>query len=451
MTDHKQYVNVDPESSDERREIQQARAGKNIRLTASIDKQVEGVPIVFEIRTGDDNINSGLDDANFSFGERAVHFMRSIFRGGFQNPGVLRRRVLTNDEGEATIDFVLSECGGDEFEAKAFLRGRESDALFSDKYIVWRRVYYQISRFRQSPKGQGRTGALSEIPNFSWSSIEREFRDRRHNVELVDESSQDLIDRADANVITRANHHRAATRRARDGYDSRREPLAMRVVLVNMIAESETIEARYSGVRKRAAANFRLPDRRRLWLDESVEINTDFFVGGQWRFASGENRSWHNLDSQHVSSAGSSRVRIEMDHIPGDNVTLQFRLTLRVNKSNTNGLSWYNTIWIAHRVMHRGVRRTSLKESTTVHETGHFIGMTDDEQSTHYTEHGHRGNHCSTGLSDAERERDSYSGLSGTCVMFGESASGRSSQFCSTCDPFVRTRRIRLRRMPSNW
>ncbi len=456
MTDHKQYVNVDPARANERREIRRPRAGKTVHLAARINKQVEGVPIIFEIKSGRHNVNRALEDANFSPGERRRHARQRASNAGFQNPGIARRRVLTDAQGEATIDFILSENGGDEFEVKAFIRGQESNELLSDKFIVWRRVYYQVSRFRQSRQGVGRRGVLTEIPNFSWGSIVQEFRDRRHNIELEDESSRDLIDRIDANVITRANNHRTATRRARDGYNARREPLAMRVVLVNMIAKSETVELTFNQVRENQPRTLRIPRGRKLWIDKSKEIKTDFLVDAQWRYEGGRDRAWRNLDAQYVSAVGNNQVRVEMDRIPRRHVFHVFRrveikLTVRVNKGNTNGLSWYNTIWIAHRIMHRGVRATNLKKSTTVHETGHFIGMAASGQSTHYTGRGHTGPHCSTGLSAANRARSSYRGMSGTCVMFGESAPGRSGRFCSTCDPFVRTRRIRLRRMPRSW
>ena len=83
--------------------------------------------------------------------------------------------------------------------------------------------------------------------------------------------------------------------------------------------------------------------------------------------------------------------------------------------------------------------------------TGHFIDMVPSAQATHYKNHGHQGGHCTTGLSDADKKKSSYSGLPGTCVMFGENAVGRSNEFCATCDPSVRKSPIKRSGMPAAW
>jgi len=431
MAEYKQYVNLDPSKPDEINEIKSRRTGTYIMLVAKLNKKVEGVPIIFDIKPGTNNIDK-----------------RKI-----------RKRRVTDKSGNAKLLFQVSKNGGDEWTFEAFIKrksGKKGKVLVSDKYIVWRRIYYQISRFKSGPRGRGRTDPtpLWEIPNFDWTPIKNEFKDRHHNIELIDDSSIDLITRR-CNILMSDEDYKKS---AREGYNSKREPVCMRVVLVNMIAEKGAFNYFFGTVVENKPI---IKDiGRYLWIDESNEIKKDFLISAEWRYYSGSDTSWKPLDPKYIDSVGSHRIRINNQNIPkkwfldifGERKAM-IRLKLNVLKSSTNGVSWYNSIWIAHENMHKGLRPISQKQATTVHETGHFIGMVPAGQSTHYTGHGHQGSHCSTGLSTVDKTKSTYKGLSGTCVMFGEGGSGssRKNNFCNKCDPSVRTRSVIISKMPTNW
>jgi hypothetical protein len=98
-----------------------------------------------------------------------------------------------------------------------------------------------------------------------------------------------------------------------------------------------------------------------------------------------------------------------------------------------------------------GARAANDKHQTTIHEVGHYIDRSATAQSTYYKKRGHVGNHCNTGLTNAETKMDPYDGLMGTCVMFGASNEKRKKEFCAVCDPFVRAGVIPFKRMPNKF
>jgi hypothetical protein len=227
----------------------------------------------------------------------------------------------------------------------------------------------------------------------------------------------------------------------------------MRVVSCHQIARSKkawhrAIVTVKEGVPTVVSADFT------LWVDESVPLSEDWAISAEWRRDASD--GWKPLDRQCLSLKTPTSFEIDFRHIPKKHVfdffrQAQTRFKLRYLDTSANGLSWYNAIWIAAENMHQGVRTASDKTQTIIHETGHFVGMVPAGQSTQYTGHDHTGPHCSTGLSAADVASPTYKGLSGTCVMFGESAVSRHGTFCSVCDPSVRTRKVVLMSMPSSW
>ena len=405
--------------------------------------------VYFEMKSTAKNVVSSLEDANFS--DDKLRHLRGR-AGGL--PGTSTRCTRTNAQGVARLAIKLSEFGGDEFETKAYIKlksGKQKELKVADKYVVWRRIYYQVSRFKAGTKGAGRTGTLPAAPQLDWSKVKTELEAREHNIEMIDESSKDLITRR-ANVMN-ADDLTLFKKSAREGYDPKREPLAMRVVLVNQIAGYEERDLNdVVDVKENTPTTVNL--RKWLWVDESMPLTEDWAVTAEWR--RNDEDSWKDLDRGYLAMASPNQFTINFQKIPKNNLfdwfrKAQVRLKLRYLKGSKNGRSWYNTIWIAAENMHEGARSADDKQQTTIHETGHFIGMVPASQSTQYTGHGHNGGHCSTGLSATDKSKPDYGGLSGTCVMFGENADTRKGQFCSVCDKSVRTRQIVLTEMPTSW
>ena len=449
MADLQQYVNVDPTKPDECKEIAVERAGRTVTLVAPVSRKKRGIPVYFEMKSTAKNIVPSLEEANFSK-ETLKHLKGRI--GGL--PGTSTRCALTDGKGVARLTIKLSEFGGDEFEIEAYLKGKngkKKKVLKSEKYIVWRRIYYQVSRFKAAPKGAGRSGILPEVAKLDWPSVQAEFKAREHNIEMIDETTTDLITRR-ANVL-QPEADIDLQKSAREGYDPKREPLAMRVVLVNQLASC--VEQWLADiVQVKEGVSVTVPTTRKLWVDESLAITEDWAVEAQWRRDPKD--GWKPLDRKYLEYKGPQAFAINLHKIPKTGFfdffrKAQIRLKLRYLKSSKNGLSWHNAIWIAAENMHKGARARGEKQQTTIHEAGHFIGMVPPGQSTQYTGHGHVGGHCSTGLSAADKALPDYGGLSGTCVMFGENATTRKEQFCAICDTSVRTRNVVLSRMPVSW
>lgn len=448
MPDVKQYVNIDPSQADQRKELPAKQAGREVVLEATISPKKKGVLVYFEIKSTAKNIVPSLEEANFS-PDKLKHLRKRI--GGL--PGTSTRCSRTDGKGVARVTVKLSEFGGDEFETKAYiqLKNGKKKELKGDKYIVWRRIYYQVSRFKAGPKGAGRTGTLSEIPKLDWSVVEQEFKDREHNIEMLDETSTDLITRR-ANVVN-TNDDNVLKKSAREGYDPKREPLAMRVVMVNQLASNE-VRWLTDVVKVDENTPTTVNTPRKLWVDESLPRTEDWAVAAEWR--RDDKDGWKPLDRAYLQRTAATQFIINFREIPKKHFfdwfrEAEIRVKLRYLAGSTNGLSWYNTIWIAAENMHRGARTENAKQQTTIHETGHFIGMVPAGQPTHYVGHGHQGGHCTTGLSPADTALADYGGLPGTCVMFGENAATRKKEFCTECDKSVRTRKVVLTQMPASW
>lgn len=375
MTDAiRQYVNLDPNSPNQLKEIAADRAGRRIKLTAKLNKPVGGVPVVFEIVAGKDN--SYLDTANYS--QKHLAYIRNKLQG-LDFAGRAKRRVATNDQGEAQAEFFFSEFGGDEFEIKAYVPkrgGQKGKELLTKKYVTWRRIYYQVSRFQAGTVGPGQKGSLPEIPHLDWASVEKEYSDeaRKHHIELVRESGKDLIPRY-ANVLDTEKNEEDLKRSALDGYDPKRVPVTMRCVLVNMIARQD--EFSETVVVTAHKSPVRIQTKLKLWSDASLPRGEDCVLTARWRFADGKDTQWKNFNPRLFECVAPYELVLHLEEIPdnlyrpvlGDKpVKIFLALKLRTIVGSTNGLSWYNGIWIANENMHRGKRPEDQKQSTTIHE-----------------------------------------------------------------------------------
>lgn len=441
MAIKKQYVNLDPTRPEQLKEIPAARAGSQLKLVATVNKKRSGVTVMFELKSGAGNQVPNLDGRNFS--------AKQIGKlPGLGSRAKVERRVLTNNKGKAEITFFLSEYGGDEFDVRAWIPGKGGKQLFSDKYIVWKRFYYQVSRFDVGAAHASRGGAvLPAIPALGLDPVLAEFTARNHNIEIIKDPAPDLIpgraEIADRPVRTAA---------AAQGYTRTREPLSMRVVHVRQIATNATTQRTFEGFTEGVLKQIDLGAAP--WIDESLSLNTDWLVTAEWAWTSGDMfGSWKPLAGvNHFVVAGGSAVNVTFPVMPArgwyTDRNLRLRLTYRYLNGSTNGMQWYNSVWLASENMGLGARTVPAKEQTAIHEIGHFIGMAAARQSTHYVDHGHQGSHCSKGLSVTDKALTSYGGMNGTCVMFGENAATRTGQFCAVCDASVCAADIDIPRMP---
>jgi hypothetical protein len=444
MATKQQYVNLDPTKPEQLKEIPKARAGRRLTLVATVNKKRSGVTVMFELKSGAGNQVPDLHPGNFTAKQIAK-------LPGLGCPAKVERRAVTNNKGKAEITFILSEYGGDEFDVRAWIPGKGGKQLFSDKYVVWKRFYYQVSRFNAGAQHLSRGGAvLPAIPALGLDPVLAEFAARNHNIEIVKDPAPDLITRrGEISDIA------ACTAAAAEGYTRTREPVSMRVVHVRQIADSATVQRTFEDFTEGVMKQIDLGAAP--WIDESLPQNTDWLVTAEWAWTSGDMfGSWKPLAGvNHFVVAGGRLVNVTFPAMPArmvySNRNLRLRLTYRYLSGSTNGMQWYNSVWLASENMSLGARTVPAKEQTAIHEIGHFIGMADAAQSTHYVHHGHQGPHCSTGLSVTDKALTSYRGLNGTCVMFGENAATRTGVFCAVCDPSVCGADIHIPTMPLAW
>ena len=458
MAELKQYVNLDPNRPTELKEIPAQRAGRIITLVAKLNKKQAGIPVVFDLIAGPKNhipLALGKDGSR-----KTPRDLRQL-KGGLGMPGIFRKRVATDDNGDAKVELHLSGFGGDEFEVKAYLLkpgGKKGKELLSKKYIVWRRIYYQVGRFKSGMVGANRKGNLPEIPHFDWAPVKTEFEARRHHIELADDSRADLVSRY-KNILEPIPPYNDLLYSVKKGYVKEREPVSLRVVLCNMIAQS------YVDTKKRIIIIDRrsidIPIDADLWQDESLPIGTDCIISAHIQFH--EKDTPRPINGIFMYGVGPSTIRIRFDLMEQSSFETSFgkkptkaKITfkLRLLESSTNGLSWHNAVWLAHNFMHGKIPYTpGGKQSTAIHELGHFVDLVNPRQKTWYVEHGHQGPHCSTGLSNNDTMQANYQGLKGTCVMFGEGdpLAKTVNKFCTTCDPSVRESSVRNPQRMRNW
>lgn len=426
----KQYVNLDPKKANQLDGLDPARAGKKVILEANVKPIAAGIAVVFEITRGANNLTRANQ--------------------------VTRRGATTDANGKARLSYELTEHGGDEFTVKVSLtRGLHAGKQIggTDTYVVWRRFYYQMSRFDAGVLGADRSGSLPAVNAFDLAPLAAEFADRNHNIEFVDKSTSDLITRY-ANVLTHDNSSSDYKRSAKDGYVATRTPVAVRLVIVNQMSTAKTAQVTWSDVDKNVFETKAVPHY--LWKDLTLDGKTDWLVKAEWCWA--YDLIWHTLDEECVSKTGEKHICLDlaMTTFPTRTFSsltekIKVRVTYRYIAGQVNGSSWYNAVWLASSSMVGGARSASGMKQTAIHELGHFVDMVPSGQTTRYTGHGHTGRHCSTGLSAADLKKAKYSGLNGTCIMFGESGDARGEQFCAICDSSLRKRPIKRDGMPKSW
>ena len=468
MAEFKQYVNLDPTKPNQlaatghgAAKVEPERAGREVLIKVKINKKKKGVPIIFELKMDPKNVVNKFDLSEYKPRQR-VALIKGLPGAGSRQ--TLKRRVRTDKKGEASTKLIVSNFGGDKYTVEAYMKKKPDKKLVSDTYVTWRRIYYQVSRFKSGPRGAGRTGgALPAITNFDWTGVIDEYKARQHNIELADDTTTDLVARRFNVLGFKRNQQQQAVpinttdflKSASVGYDPKREPVSMRVVLVHQIAVATFPKIRLTSMSEGDVVTKTIP--KKLWKDESKALGYDALTRVRWRRKG--SKVWNNMPRKYVEviypnkvKVDFSKLKIKKKHFFDFFRKVEVELRVMAMSGGFNGLSLANTIWIAKSSMYGGDRAEAGKIGTTIHETGHFIDLVPAAQTTtHYTGRGHQGGHCSQGLSAADKALPSYSGKSGTCVMFGESASSRINKFCGDCDPSVRKSPVIVGKMPANW
>jgi hypothetical protein len=424
----KQYVNLDPSKPEQLDGLDKARAGTSVVFEATIEPKATGIAVLFEVTHGARNVTRASE--------------------------ITKKVKTTTDDGKARLDYVLTSHGGDEFTVKASLSegDNKGQQIGEDTYIVWRRLYYQMSRFKAGTPGAGQAAdSMSEVPAYDITAVKGELAAREHNIELVDKTTKALIDRY-ANVLTDEDDDRDYKKSGLDGYDDSLAPVVLRVVLVNQIADPAESVITRSDLENTASVEVEFPDD--LWNDPTYAREEDWLIEGTWRFH--DESDWLPIDPKLITRTATDEATIKVtgsDHWrkeADEDRAIDVRIRFRYDPGGSEGISFYNGIWLATSIMNDGPISAGSIDKTVVHEIGHFIGMVPVDQSTFYDEKGHDGEHCSTGLSEDELDLDDYGDLEGTCTMFGEGSDSQVMEFCAVCDPSVRKCSVQHRTMPKD-
>lgn len=534
----RQYINMKRDASNERSEVSPLHAGRVIELFAKIDKKYAGQIVAFQIEPGPNNFVppedspppaqtadgekrdgfdpfSGLpqeevDDRgalligdNVSFEDAKVrkrkkwksrsakekledesivqYSRRRLMFAGLGAPARVVAHVRTNDKGVAKIDFWFSEFGGDVYTVKAFhikkLRGKGTPK-WTDKYEVWRRLYYQVSRFDNvSDSARGLiAGAVGDM--------KKEYE--KSHIELVEEPAKKEtvqgVKRLDYKLWRRKEV-------AGEVYDDTREPLNLHVIAVKQFGKGKMVKAQDLLVPKPRWIDVPLPDS--IWDDghEKPEHWIDMASLQVW--TPDDNKLGELIYiKQYVEVLGPKLVRIHLGKLPetirqflkcDDKTLLALQAELEMKRPwlyveieyraevmSLLGLNHFNATWLTTETAEGKEPSANDVAATLIHEVGHAVGQVPPEQATHYAAGSFLaelqksfGGHCAhpmkkmAGRPEASltrQQRSRISGTDGDCVMWGTGVAGDDPQeFCSYCKRSLAAAHLRLDPIPTSW
>jgi len=457
----KQWVNLEPGFDEALRDvpgegvIPPERCGPIIHLEATIDQEEGGLPVWWGVEVHDDNLEPGeTPDGGWSSNPRLAGL------GGV--PGFYEQLAITDDGGVTRAELHVPECGGDKYTVKVFTKdgeGNIADELQSETYETWRQLYYQVTRM------DGYRGRihLEPIPEFAaWDDVKNEYADARkpHNIRFTEVPAGSAVISRHRCLWNEAMQQRTGV----EGYCRDKEPLVLKVSLVDLLAErgqeTHTFDVVIGQTTYRANCNNILFDVN------SDDDRDDWFISGRVRV---RGRRDPRLGPDNVERQGLSTVRVTLEEMPGCRGA-EVEIRVYVFDPWWGGFSWYNGIWIQNADGREEVGGWTIAESSEalraaimVHEFGHAIGMVAEDSPKHYpTSHLHQGNHCWNGATDPssfpagdeytwEREQGAI------CTMFGSTVA-ETTRYCDICSPFVRSRKPsvdgnfkRSLMMPEDW
>lgn len=156
-----------------------------------------------------------------------------------------------------------------------------------------------------------------------------------------------------------------------------------------------------------------------------------------------------------ISTNGKVSIKLPPSaaEVVKDGEKVKLTLTCALATTTYNGESANHKLLIrAERPDSSGKTDVAGINGTMVHELGHAIEMVlsssysvpgiTKPRDTHgrwYDKRGHQGDHCAKDIADAIYKdlTKEMGGREGKCVMFGEGWSGRPTEYCDLCSPFV--------------
>jgi hypothetical protein len=388
MADLKQYINLEPDGKDK-------RLGRTVQVKTKISvKKARTVHLWLKPEGGN------LDPAKLNGGGQA----------GIGGPGDVRAPSITADDGSLSFQLVLSVQGGDKFSVEVSRdRAGKKKKPHGDKYEVWRKLYFQLSRMKATY-------------SFSEGSLIGEYQ--KHFIEL-EKTSTELVphkDNLETPELPTYQHH----------FKKVKSPFEAHVVLIDRQCDSKANRVRTG--QNQYIEVYPLPRGSQPWPF------ADWVIHARWRPAGG---AWQPGGVvTRVLHGGVHHLRVDLSALPTDptKAAVEIDVSARTLVGEYTGDATYPP----HVFIAIGKPRSEDSKCKTVaHEIGHGIGMVPRRgHALQYDNaNGGIGSHCRHGANPnvpSKAQGGAFTGQysSGTCVMYAFSSD--HYQYCPTCIEFVK-------------
>lgn len=384
MPEIKQYMNLEADGSDE----SHGRVRK-IKLAMATKKS----SMVFLFLKPD-------------AGNKAAKDLKVEHRAGIG--AVNTEEFATPTEADGTLEFnlLMSNHGGDKFSVEAAMdaKGKEGAKPIPDTYVVWKKLYYQISKMKSSF-------------GFPFDLVKGEYE--KHFIELEETSTATVPHKENLETEELDDYHKH--------FKKAKSPFEAHVVLIDRQCDSQQKQFNDIEVKKKKIV---LPYPETAWPFSDWLVTAESRVKGG-RFEKGK--------ISVVQKSGGIEVDISGTGADPSKDSVVVNVTIKTLKGEYTGdASVKPHVFIAV-----GKARSDASKSKTVaHEIGHAVGMVprSGHDKQYSNDNGGLGSHCRSGASPDKKSKaqggsflGKYSG--GTCVMFAYSSEHYT--FCSTCKDFV--------------
>jgi hypothetical protein len=384
MAEIKQYMNLEPNSSEESH-------GRVRKISLSMDKKQKSVVTLTLKPDG---------------GNKAAKDLKAEHRAGVGAIATETFSTPTESDGSFEFSLIMSNHGGDKFsvEASTDPEGKKGAKPIPDTYVVWKKLYYQLSKMKSSFA-------------FPFDKVKGEYE--KYFIELEETST--------VSVPYSENLETAELKGYRKNFKKKESPFEAHVVLIDRQCDSQEKQFNNIQVKKKKTV-LKYPET-------------------EWPFS-----NWLVSSASRVKGGVSEKGKISVKQIAGgieidvtgtgadpskDSVFVD--VTIRTLKGEYTGDATYKP----HVFIAVGKKRSDSSKCKTVgHEIGHAVGMVprSGHDKQYSNENGGMGSHCRSGASPNKKSKaqggtflGKYTG--GTCVMFAYSS--EHYKFCDTCKEFV--------------
>lgn len=358
---------------------------------------------------------------------------------GFNVPDYNRRRIMTDDKGEAVMTFKVSLAGGDKYTVE--IEDRAGKKITSDELLTRRKLYFQV--MRMSGVTAVSAGDISGMRREFWNPGEKIYAGM---IQIPPRGSGIIPSRRNYNDEDGAVSD-IVLRQTRRMYNTEKDPYCFAVLVVrrNGIPKDEVMSV---------PAVFGPGNTCTLTtqdvLFDFVDPAEDYYNQLHWVSTSGTSP----IPKSRLTRLGRHRIRIDTTGYTRGNGMLVY--SMRVLGINGRGLSLptnnFTMVASEDAVTGAAVPATEIM-SVLVHEIGHKIGMVPgpqgtqslDRQGTYYDGRGHSGGHCHHGVATPlPADLSATGGLRPDCTMFGDTRASTAA-FCAECRKSLRKLDLRAR------